>query len=43
MTEQSEKPIFPPFDSNPKLVVGVVLGLFVLGVVVRLLHSLGVI
>ena len=38
-----EKPIFPPFDSHPRLVLGVIVALFLVGLVTRWMHHAGVI
>ena len=40
---QPEKPIFPPFDSHPRLVLGVIVALFLVGLVTRWLHKVGII
>jgi len=34
-----DRPIFPPFDSHPRLVLAVIVGLFLVGVVTRWLHG----
>lgn len=33
MHDRPEKPIFPPFDSTPRLVLGVIVALFLVGLV----------